>query len=291
MAPSLVLSVLFTFYPTVASWVLSAQEWSGVGDPTFVGWANYVEVVRDEYFWAAMGRTFQFAIVASLFKLVLALFIAIVLNNAAMRLRAVFRTMIFLPVVTTAAVMGAVAVLLLNPFDGPLNQILTGIGLLEQPVNFLGNPDLALWSVAGVWVWKGLGITMVFWLVALQTVPRELYEASWIDGASGLRSHLTITMPLIVPFALLISLLTFASALQTFPLVQTMTRGGPNLATELVELYIFRIAFAPDAGLEARFGYASAVAVVFGVSVLLVALLQLWGVRRMRSLRAAMGGQ
>lgn len=289
IAPSLLLGGLFTFYPAIASWVLSVQDWSGVGAAEYVGLDNYEEVVNDPLFWNAMRRTFVFALVATAVKLVVALFVAILLNNAALRMRAVFRTFFFLPVVTTAAIMGTVSSLMMNPFDGPLNELLLRVGLIDRPVDFLGNPDVALWSVAGVWVWKGMGLTMVFWLVALQTVPRDLYEASWVDGAGRWRSHRSITLPLITPFALLIALITFASALQTFPLVQTMTRGGPNLATELVELYIFRLAFAPlDA--VSRYGYASAVAVVFGVSVMLVALAQAWGLRRMRATRQAMTG-
>lgn len=289
IAPSLVLAGFFTFYPAIASWWLSVLDWSGVGDATFVGFDNYTEVVNDPFFWEAMRRTFVFAVVATVAKLAIALFVAILLNNAALRMRAVFRTFFFLPVVTTAAIMGVVASLMMNPFDGPLNEMLLSIGVIDQPIDFLGNPDTALWSVAGVWVWKGMGLAMVFWLVALQTVPTELYEAAWVDGASKLRAHTSITMPLIAPFALIITLITFASALQTFPLVQTMTRGGPNLATELVELYIFRLAFAPLDAMP-RFGYASAVAVVFGVSILVVALAQVWGVRRMRASRQALTG-
>lgn len=282
MAPALVLAGMFTFYPMIASWRMAALDWSGIGDePVFVGVQNFVEVLNDDYYWDAMGRTFLFAVVASLMKLALGLVIAIFLNNQALKMRAVFRTFFFLPVVTTAAVIGVVASLMMNPFDGPLNTILLDLGLIDRPIDFLGDPDTALWSVAGVWVWQGAGLTMVFWLVALQTVPSELYEAAAVDGAGRFRTQRSITLPLIKPFAMLISLLTIAGALQTFPLVQTMTQGGPNFATELVELYIYRLAFG-DAEGSTRLGYASAVAVLFGLSVLLVTLAQAWGIRRVR---------
>jgi ABC-type sugar transport system permease subunit len=289
MAPSLVLAAAFTFYPVVASWYISLLDWSGLdSDRTFVGLDNYAEALRDPFFWSAFGRTFLFAFAAVPVMLVLALLAAVVLNDQSLRLRAVFRTVFFLPVVTTTAIVGVVLGLIMNPFDGPLNAFLLTLGIVDRPIDFLGDPDLALWSVAGVFVWKWTGISMVYWLVALQTVPREVYEAAEVDGAGRWRKHREITLPLIAPFAVLITLIAFVGALQTFPLVQAMTQGGPAFSSELVEVYIYRLAFAAES--RPRLGYASAVAVFFGLTVLLLTLAQAWGVRRAQNVRRDLGG-
>jgi ABC-type sugar transport system permease subunit len=279
MAPTIVLALLFTFYPLLASWYISFLDWSGLdAERDFVGFANYGEAVRDPYFWDAFARTFAFAAATVPATLVLALLAALLLNDQSLRMRAVFRTMFFLPVVTTTAIVGIVMSLILNPFDGPLNAALLTLGLIEAPVDFLGDPDLSLWSVAGVYVWKWMGISMIYWLVALQTVPQELYEAAQVDGANRWQIHRHVTVPLITPFAVIITLIGFVGALQTFPLVQAMTGGGPAFSTELVEVYIFRLAFAAEH--QPRLGYASAVAVFFGLTVLVLTLAQAWGARR-----------
>lgn len=283
MLPSLGLAALFTFYPVVAAWYMSLLDWSGLtAERTFVGLANYREAVTDPYFWRAFGRTFLFAAVDVPITLFLSLLIAIILNDQTIRLRSVFRTLIFLPVVTTTAIVGVVMSLILNPFDGPVNLALLESGLIDRPVDFLGSPDTALWSVLGVHVWKWLGISMIYWLVALQTVPRELYEAAEVDGAGWWRKHRSITGPIILPFAVVISLITVVGTLQVFPLVQAMTQGGPNFSTELVELYIYRLAFTAG---QPRLGYASAVAVFFGLTVMLLAVTQAWAARRTRAFR------
>lgn len=290
MAPSLILAALFTFYPVVTSWYLSFLDWSGLdSDRRFVGLDNYREAIGDPFFWDAFGRTFLFALAAVPAMLVLALLAAIVLNDQSLRLRTLFRTVFFLPVVTTTAIVGVVMGMLLNPFDGPLNAFLLDIGLIDQPIDFLGNPDIALWSVAGVFIWKWMGISMTYWLVALQTVPKDVYEAAQVDGASRWKTHRHVTLPLITPFAILITLIAFVGALQTFPLVQAMTQGGPASSTELVEVYIYRLAFAADS--RPRLGYASAVAVFFGITVLVLTLAQAWGLRRAQAVRRDVGGR
>lgn len=289
MLPSIVLGALFTLYPMIASWYISFLDWSGLdSDRQFVGLDNFAEAVGDSTFWSAFGRTFAFTAVAVPIMLILALLAALVLNDASLRLRAVFRTMFFLPVVTTTAIVGVVMSLIMNPFDGPLNAALLDLGIIDQPIDFLGDPDLALWSVAGVFVWKWMGMSMIYWLVALQTVPQELYEAARVDGAGRWQTHRFITVPMIMPFAVVIILITFVGALQTFPLVQSMTQGGPAFSTELVELYIYRLAFAPEH--TPRLGYASAVAVFFGITVLIFTLGQAWAVKRAGAMQSDVKG-
>ena len=291
--PSLVLAAMFTFYPIVASWYFSMLDWSGFStDRAFVGIENYRELADDAFFWRAFGRSFLFALVTVPARLILALIVAIILNNKALKLAPIFRTLFFIPVVTTTAIVGILMHFLFSPFNGPVNQVLLGLNLTAKPIDFLGNPQTVLATVMGVQVWKTLGITMIYWLAALQSIPGELYEAARVDGAGRWVIVRDITLPLLKPFAAVILLITAVQTLKIFDLVQTMTGGGPFFSSEVMEVYIFRQAFSNTAG-SSRLGYASAAGVFFGVAVMVIALAQGWVVRKANAVRADLhtGGQ
>lgn len=287
MVPSALLTLLFTLYPTIMSWYFSFLDWSGFSDTAhFVGLGNYSELLHDTMFWQSFGRSLLFVLVAVPIRLVLSLLVAILLNNQAMRLSPLFRTLFFLPVVTTAAIVGVVMSLLYSPFNGPINQALLGIGVVDAPIDFLGDPGTSLWSVMAVEIWKSFGITMIYWLAALQTVPRSYLEAAAVDGAGRWQQLRHVTGPLLLPFAAIITLLTANQTLHTFGIVQTMTAGGPFFSSQTVEVYIYQTAFAPEGGGVPQLGYASAAGCLFGLCVMLLALLQLWAGRRLAQARA-----
>ena len=290
MLPNLVLAAMFTLYPTVMSWYFSFLDWSGfTSDREWIGLANFREIVQDSYFWDAYRRSFLFMFAAIPIKMVLSLIVAIILNDKALKLSPVFRTFFFIPVVTSAAIVGIVMTFVFSPFNGPINQALLKSGLASTPIDFLGNPDTALWTVVAVFVWKSFGITMIYWLAALQVVPQELYEAGRVDGATRWQLHRHITVPLIVPFAVIITLISVVGALNVFGLVQTMTGGGPFFASEVMEVYIYRTAFG-EGGIP-RLGYASAAALFFGITVMGLSLLQGWAARKVGTARAQLRTQ
>jgi ABC-type sugar transport system permease subunit len=285
--PNLTLAAMFTFYPAVMSWYFSFLDWSGfTANRDWVGLDNFREVINDSYFWGAFRRSFYFMFVGVPIQVILSLVIALILNDSSYKLGPFFRTVFFLPVVTSAAIIGIVMTFILSPFNGPLNQALLTSGLRDTPVDFLGDPGTALWTVVGVWIWKWFGITMIYWLAALQVVPQDLYEAARLDGANRFFLHKDITLPMIIPFAVVILLITIVSSLNVFGLVQTMTGGGPFFASEVMEVYIYRNAFG-EGGIP-RLGYASAAALFFGITVLGLSLLQGWGLKKANSARAAM---
>jgi multiple sugar transport system permease protein len=290
MLPSILLASLFTFYPIVASWYFSMLDWSGVSaDRPFVGLQNYAELLADSYFWQAFERSFGFALVTVPIRLGLSLIVAIVLNDQALKLAPVFRTCFFVPVVTTTAIVGVLMQFLFSPFHGPINQLLLALGLASAPIDFLGTPGTALWTVMAVQIWKTFGITMIYWLAALQAIPAELYEAARVDGAGSVALLRGITLPLLKPFAAVIALITAVSTLRVFDLVQTMTGGGPFFASEVMEVYIYRHAFSLQAFSVPRLGYASAAGVFFGLAVMAVALAQAIVVRRANAARGIRG--
>jgi multiple sugar transport system permease protein len=287
IVPNLVLSAMFTFYPAVMSWYFSLLHWSGFNsDREWVGLDNFRQIAQDEFFWNAYQKSFLFMVVAVPVQVVLAFIVALILNDASYKLGPFFRTIFFLPVVTSAAIIGLVMTFVFSPFNGPVNKILLNTGLVDRPIDFLGDPDTALWTVAAVWIWKWFGITMIYWLAALQVVPQETYEAARLDGAGRFALHKDITLPLIAPFAMVIVLITIVGSLNVFGLVQTMTGGGPYFASEVMEVYIYRNAFG-DSGIP-RLGFASAAALFFGVTVFVISLVQAWGLRKMAAARYQM---
>lgn len=290
--PSLVLAVMFTFWPIAASWYYSLQDWSGfAGTQTFIGLGNYREIVHDKYFWHAFKVSFLFMIVTVPIRMLLGFAVAVVLNDRALRMSKIFRTLFFIPVVTTTAIVGLLMTFVLSPTNGPVNQVLLDLHVISGPINFLGGPSTALPTLMAVFVWKFFGIVMVYWLAALQAVPSELYEAARVDGASRWRTHVHITWPLLLPFAVIIMVITAVNTLRIFDLVQTMTGGGPFFATEVMEVYIYRNAFAPLGGGVPRLGYASAAGVFFGVTVMCIALAQGWITQRFREFRRDLRAQ
>jgi multiple sugar transport system permease protein len=283
LTPTLLLLGAYTLYPVLAGAWFSLLDWNGFETAgAFVGLANYRELAGDPLFWNAFLNTLKFLAIAVPLRVGLALVLAVTLNASFPGVRA-FRTALFLPVVTTAAVVGVVMRYVLDPSAGPVNLVLLKSGLLDTPVNFLGRSSLALWSAAGVWVWKWLGITLIYWLAALQTIPRELYEAARVDGATALQRFVRITMPLMVPFTIIITLITVIEATNIFDLMLTLTGGGPFYGTEVIDIFIYRNAFTANIP---RLGYASAAALFFGACVMVAAALQTLIVVRLRRGRA-----
>ena len=289
MLPSLILTGMFTFYPIVASWQFAFLDWSGfTTSKTFVGLANFAEVISDGLFWGAFRRSFIFMAASVPLQMVLSLVVAIILNDKALRLAPLFRTFFFIPVVTTTAIVGIVMSFIFSPFNGPINRILLETGLVGQPIDFLGGAATSLWTVIGVFVWKWFGITMIYWLASLQTVPEDLYEAARLDGANRWALFRYIVFPLLAPFAIVILLITAVGSLNVFALVQTMTAGGPFYSSEVMEVYIYRTAFGTGGGGSVpRLGYASAAGVFFGLAVMVVTILQGLAVRGMRTRQAS----
>lgn len=290
LLPGLAIFAMFIGYPLVASEYFSLLQWSGFdADQVFVGLQNYAELTTDPFFWAAFWRSFLFMLGTVPLQMVLSLILAIVLNNKLMKLSTLFRTMIFLPVVTPVAVIGIIMTLMLSPFNGPVNSILLNLHLTAGPIDFLGDPSMVLPTLMVIYVWKWTGVTLVYWLAALQTVPDELYEAARLDGVKSWQMTMYVIMPMIMPFAIVIALISAIGAMNVFPLIQSMTQGGPYFASEVMEVYIFRNAFASIGGAAPRLGYASAAGVFFGLSIMVLTVLQILAVRQLRNREAARG--
>ncbi|MGI8417344.1 MAG: carbohydrate ABC transporter permease [Nakamurella sp.] len=285
LVPTVVLYGVFTLYPIIASYWYSLLDWNGFDTRvTFIGLQNFGAVLHDPLFWNSFRITAIFTAVTVPLRVLLGLGLALLLNHPKMPWKRLFRAAFFLPVVATTAIIGIVMQFIFDPASGPINQGLERLGLLHQGIDFLGSPSSALYTVMGVYTWKWLGITMIYWLAALQTIPPDIGEAARVDGASSWQALRRITLPLLKPFLVIITLLTLVDTLQVFDLVLGMTAGGPQYHTEVLELYIYRYAFGSSIP---QLGYASAAAVLFGLIAAVLGALQVLGVRMARRGSAA----
>lgn len=274
MTPNLVFYALFQGWPIVINWYYSLLDWSGLSsNVSFVGLDNYKELFTDPYFWKAYGNSFVFMLGAVPLLLISSLFAALILNNPLLRLAKMYRTLFFIPVVTTASIVGIIMVYIWGS-NGAVNYILQKLHLLESPINWLSDAQWAMFTVIIIYTWKNLGMNMVYWLAGLQSISRDLYEAAKVDGANSVNMFFYITLPLLVPVGAVILLLNVAGALKVFDLIKILTDGGPFFATDVVSTYIYRFAFSSEIGLP-RLGYASAAGMSFALTIALIALVQL----------------
>jgi raffinose/stachyose/melibiose transport system permease protein len=232
----------------------------------FVGLENFVRLFTEspfkETFIRAFGHNIIFFIGTILFKMIVAFLLALLINSK-IRGKEFFKTVIFLPKLLSVIVVGFLFSLILNPTYGALNTVLRFIGLEEWARPWLGSPDTALYTIILVNSWYGLGFAMLIFLAGLQAIPQEIYDAAKMDGASGLTMLMKITVPLAMPSIMVMTILTFIGAFETFELIFAMqgSQAGPYFSTDVLATYFYRLAFGSVDGGES-IGLGSALAVV-----------------------------
>jgi len=236
--------------------------------PRFVGLDNYTELLSDGGYWSALLNTAIFTIGSVFGHLVIGIGLALLVNaDIHPRARTLFRSLLVLPWIFTAVVVALNWQLLLNPF-GVVNYSLQAIGVTDEPLDWLGDPDLAMWSLLLISTWRGYPFIMISFLSGLQSVPKELYEAADIDGANFLHKFWHVTVPQLKPVIYGVALLDLIWTFQLFPLVWLTTGGGPGRATEVLSTLTYRLAFV-----DFQFSQASTVAVtILGISAVFTML-------------------
>jgi multiple sugar transport system permease protein len=274
LAPFLVLYLAFIIGPTLYMVVMSFFDTSLVksGLGHFAGFANYAEALRSGDFWASMWHTVWFTILTTPPLVVLA-FVFALLADRVRRGRAFFRLAFFLPYILPSAVVALIWTWLYTPALGLLTKTATGLGLADP--NWLGNPKIAMWSLAITTIWWTLGFNFVLYLAGLQEIPRDLYEASAMDGAGPWHQVARITIPMLSRTTTLVVVLQVISSLKVFDQMYIMTSGGPNYATRSVLEYVYDIGFT-----DFRTGYAAAASTLFFIVVLAVSAVWLYLTRR-----------
>lgn len=267
MLPTLLLYILFQGYPIITSAWYSMLDWSGMTmNATFVGLQNFKELLADPLFKNSVVNSFKYMIFSVPIQLILSLVIAYILTSIIRKGATVFRTMYFIPVITTASIVGIIMIFIFGG-TGPINQVLALLGI--DTINFLGDEKTALFTVVLIGIWKELGTYMIYWIAALQSVSQDVYEAAKIDGAGKFRTFTDVVFPLILPIGGVIAVLCVIGSLKVFDIVQTMTNGGPYFATDVVATFVYRTAYSSTTG-SPRLGYASAAALLFGLMVVTI---------------------
>jgi multiple sugar transport system permease protein len=281
LAPALLLFALTVIYPMLRSLQFSFFTWPlGTAPKTFVGLDNYERLLTDDAgFQTSVSNTVYFTVATVAPAIALALGLALLLNSSKLRARGFFRTVYFVPVVTSLVAVSYVWRWLLEPSFGLVNTALGWIGI-DGP-GWLADPEWAMEGVIGMSVWRDVGYYMVIFLAGLQTIPRDLHEAAAIDGARPWQRFRRVTLPLLNPSIVLASVIGLIYGLQMFTQVYVMTGspsrlpGGPLESTTSVVLFIVQSAFRP-----LEMGYPSAAAILLFLLIMVVALVQLRLVQR-----------
>jgi multiple sugar transport system permease protein len=269
LSMTLVFYILFQGWPIVSSIYYSTIKWSGLTTGSvFIGLENYKNILQDELYWNAFFNSFKFTVKYVPIILVISMLLALVLNSKTLGAKNVYRTLFFVPVVTTASIIGIIMIFIFGS-QGPLNVLLKKLAITNKSISFLSSGKYAFNTVVAIAVWKDCGTYMIYWIAGLQSVPREMYEAAELDGASPFTTFFKIVLPLIAPIAGIITILCTINSLKVFDIIKTMTEGGPFYKTDVVGTYVYRLAFSSEIGLP-RVGYASSGAIIFGITVIFI---------------------
>ncbi len=259
--PALLLFAFVVLVPSARGVYYAFTDWDGL-DPDFttVGFANFVEMFRDPAAVQAVWHTLVIAVAVTVIQNLFGLLLALGVNSI-IKSRNVLRVLLFAPAVVTPIVTAYLWRNLLGP-DGAVNSLLGAVGLGSWRQDWLGDPELALWSVVAVVVWQFAGYSMVIFLAGLQSVPRELYEAAAIDGAGPVRRFWSVIGPLLAPAFTINLMLSIIGGIKLFDQVYALTGGGPGHATDTLSTLIYKDAFTLG-----EFGYSIALAVVLTMIV------------------------
>jgi len=256
VSPFFILFAIFFLLPTLAALILGFFRWSSLGTPEFFGLRNYERLFGDPIFWKSVKNTLFYSGV-SLFVIVpIALLEALALNSPRLRFRTFWRAIYFAPIVTSAVAISLVFRHLYNPQYGLINQILLALG--ATPIDWLGDGSYVKIAVMGVVLWRWTGLISIYFLAGLQSIPEELHEAAAIDGANELKRFYHITLPLLRPVTLFVSVIVLIGSLQIFDdpqvLFGTANPGGPANAGLSIVQYLYGRGIG-----QLLYGYASAV--------------------------------
>lgn len=275
VAPNILGLFFFFGMPVLVAFATSLNEWNALSPPEFIGLENFGRMLGDDLFWKALGNTIKLAAGVIPAEIIISLGVALLLNHK-LPGRGFLRTAYFLPVVTSSVAASVVWTWIFQPRYGLLGNLLEPFGLRDTA--WLTRPELVLIPVGVVTVWQRIGFDMVLFLAGLQAIPRELYEAATIDGASRWQRFRYVTLPLLSPTTFLVLTLLVIAVFQIFDQVYIMTartvRGGVGGSALTLPVFLYEEAFTRN-----RFGYASAVALALFLIILFLTGLQLWGQR------------
>ena len=269
--PSFFLFVCISVYPFMWAVRYVFYSYDGLTKPYFLGFENFVRAfTRDKILWKGVINTFEYAIRKLLFIIPLALITAVLLNKNT-KFKDIFRILFFVPTVISSAIAALIFYFIYSPYNGVLNSLLSAIGLIKSPIDWLGNVSLVMGSIVVLAVWSGFGNYMILFLAGLQSIPDELNESATLDGASAFQHFFNITLPLLGPITKVILLLAITTALKDYQTIMVMTNGGPLDRTQVMYLYVYHLMFGSGGlgpstgGTRLQYGYGATVGLISSV--------------------------
>ena len=271
LSPQIIGFFVFSIYPIYYIFRYSFTDYDGVRG-SFVGLANYIEIfTSDTIFWNSVANTFILTGMKMVLEIPLAFVLAMLLCSKSLRAKRLFNTALYLPSVVGVASVGMIFSYIFRTFNGLVNNILTMIGCIDSPVNWLGGKWTALFVIALMSTWMTFPINMMYFCGAIAGVPQEIYESAKLDGCGGIRRIFSITLPMIAPTFKVILMLAITGTMKMMNEVMLLTKGGPNGKTNVVMLYLYNMFFGTGvsaaSSMETKIGYASAGSIVVTVII------------------------
>jgi len=267
LSPSLVIIFGFSIVPMFWSIYYSFTKGGILGDHEWVGLANYIKAFNHPIFLQTLRNTTQYAVMTVPTVIILSLIVALIIFQLP-KSQGFFRGTVYFPLITPVVIAAEIWAYIVNRDFGPLNAILKTAGI--TPIDWLGDPTWAIPAIVMMEIWRGFGFYVIIFFAALQSVPKELYEAARIDGALGLRIIWSITIPLLRPAMGFCFIMATIFNFQLFDAVYVLTKGGPAWKTTTVSWYVYQQAFESD-----NVGFASTMGVVLLIIIFTLSLIQL----------------
>ncbi|MBD2848373.1 sugar ABC transporter permease [Paenibacillus sp. IB182496] len=268
LLPAIAVYAIFVFVPVVWSGYYGFFNWSGIGAARFIGFDNYTEIFRDPIFWTALRNNIIFVLASVFGQIPIALIVAILVQKDGKR-SWFMRTAVFMPMVLSTVVIGMIWQYIYHPQIGILNFLLEWLGLESWQRVWLSE-DYGIYALIPPLIWSFVGLYLIIFIAALQNIPGEIHDAAQLDGATGVRKIVAVTLPMIKGTILVAVVLCISGSLKSFDLVYIMTRGGPAHATELLATYMYNSTFT-----SYRYGFGSAISTtIVLVSLVLIGISQ-----------------
>ena len=271
--PNFIGFTIFFAIPVFFGLVVSTTNYNGFRLFDFVGFSNFIQLFRDQFFIIALKNNLFYSLVYVPLVIFFALIFALAIDRIKL-FNGLFRTIYYFPSITSIVAIGIVWAMIMHPSNGPLNAFLMFIGI-QNPPRWIAASSTALISIIIVMAWKNAGYYMIMFLGGLKIIPSQLYEAARLDGANSWQVFVRITWPMLSPITFMVFIFCFISSFQVFDAINIMTQGGPGTATTIIVLRIFQEGFTGF-----RFGYASAMAYFLFLIIMVITLLQFLGQKK-----------
>lgn len=277
MLPAVILLVVMSIYPFFWLFRYICYDYNGF-NAYFTGARNFMRMLEDETFWRSVLHTFEYAGLKLLFVIPLSLLLAVLLNQK-LTGSSIYRGIYFMPTVISSAIYSLIFGFIFAVYNGVLNASLQKMGLIQAPIDWLGDPSIVMLSIVIVAVWGGFGNYMIYFISGMSSIPEEIYESSRIDGANGVQTFFHITLPMLSPVLKVILMLALTTAFKDYQSILVLTDGGPNNRSHVMFSYVYKLIFSSST--TPQIGYATMLSVVAALIIGIVTAIYMFVARKL----------